>query len=338
MATTQEKWQEIANRGLQDNFDPATRAKFDEAVNRGLITMPEAQAQQPVATETSIGEDILGGIESAGVIASNVIAEPLAGLAGLGTLATTFDPLQASQAVEGARQRLAIPPETAAAESQLQAVGETLAPIAEGLSAVETRLGEAVLDATGSPELAAVAHTLPTAALEALGVGAFLKAPKAAATAGRGLEAAGQAVEGVIENIPQRQAALTKGGRARQSLANLIEERAADQRTVGFDVQARPKPTTATGKILEKFRGVGPDVVKSPLENVAETQGFNRGVIATIKDSTPATKRGMLKMTQIMETAKNRALEGVKTRPGSVVGESLNVPRRAELQIYFSPF
>jgi len=43
MATTQEKWQEIANRGLQDNFDPATRAKFDEAVNRGLITM-QAQA------------------------------------------------------------------------------------------------------------------------------------------------------------------------------------------------------------------------------------------------------------------------------------------------------
>ena len=38
MATTKEKWQEIANRGLQDKFDPATRAKFDEAVRRGLIT------------------------------------------------------------------------------------------------------------------------------------------------------------------------------------------------------------------------------------------------------------------------------------------------------------
>ena len=30
MATKQEKWQEIANRGLQDQFDPQTRAKFDE--------------------------------------------------------------------------------------------------------------------------------------------------------------------------------------------------------------------------------------------------------------------------------------------------------------------
>ena len=38
MATTKEKWQEIANRGLQDRFDPETRAKLDEAVRRGLIT------------------------------------------------------------------------------------------------------------------------------------------------------------------------------------------------------------------------------------------------------------------------------------------------------------
>ena len=40
MATTKEKWQEIANRGLQDNFDPERRAKFDEAVRRGLIVLP----------------------------------------------------------------------------------------------------------------------------------------------------------------------------------------------------------------------------------------------------------------------------------------------------------
>ena len=37
-----EKWQEIANRGLQDNFDSDTRVKFDEAVSRGLISLPES--------------------------------------------------------------------------------------------------------------------------------------------------------------------------------------------------------------------------------------------------------------------------------------------------------
>jgi len=39
-----EKWQEIANRGLQDRFDEPTRAKFDEAVRRGLISMPAQDA------------------------------------------------------------------------------------------------------------------------------------------------------------------------------------------------------------------------------------------------------------------------------------------------------
>lgn len=50
MATKQEKWQEIADRGLQDKFDPETRAKFDEAVNRGLITLPTGDNSQPMQT------------------------------------------------------------------------------------------------------------------------------------------------------------------------------------------------------------------------------------------------------------------------------------------------
>lgn len=62
MATTQEKWQEIANRGLQDKFDPATRAKFDEAVNRGLITMAAPQQSQGIVSDISAGNpDVPGG-------------------------------------------------------------------------------------------------------------------------------------------------------------------------------------------------------------------------------------------------------------------------------------
>ena len=78
MATTKEKWQEIANRGLQDKFDPQTRAKFDEAVKRGLITLPQAQTDpsdlppgdlgpsfaQP-KPERTLGEQIIGAGEAA---------------------------------------------------------------------------------------------------------------------------------------------------------------------------------------------------------------------------------------------------------------------------------
>ena len=47
MTDKKQKWQEIANRGLQDKFDPQTRAKFDEAVSRGLIKMPDATNAAP---------------------------------------------------------------------------------------------------------------------------------------------------------------------------------------------------------------------------------------------------------------------------------------------------
>jgi len=62
--TTKEKWQEIANRGLQDRFDPVTRSKFDEAVKRGLITLPsqEFSAMQTVknipSSAVKFGKDI----------------------------------------------------------------------------------------------------------------------------------------------------------------------------------------------------------------------------------------------------------------------------------------
>tara|TARA_R110000851_G_scaffold127212_1_gene259139 strand:- start:139 stop:1827 length:1689 start_codon:yes stop_codon:yes gene_type:complete len=57
MATKKEKWQAIADRGLQDKFDPDTRAKFDEAVSRGLITMPQSNQQLTNQAVTSPATD-----------------------------------------------------------------------------------------------------------------------------------------------------------------------------------------------------------------------------------------------------------------------------------------
>lgn len=61
MATKQEKWQEIANRGLEGNFDQETRVRFDEAVNRGLITLPVTEQKEPALTNegfTALGDFI----------------------------------------------------------------------------------------------------------------------------------------------------------------------------------------------------------------------------------------------------------------------------------------
>lgn len=41
------RFQEIAKRGIQDRLDPDKKARFDEAVKRGLVTLPNQQPPEP---------------------------------------------------------------------------------------------------------------------------------------------------------------------------------------------------------------------------------------------------------------------------------------------------
>jgi hypothetical protein len=241
MATTQEKWQEIANRGLQDKFDPTTRAKFDEAVRRGLITMqqpnqeqsalsapelrrnndPDQQGlgvmQEPAAPikpieDPAVTDEIIGGLDTAKTIVSSAVAEPVAGIIGgietggraiLNALGfDAGDPTgEGTKTINAVRDFIQLEPSTEEGQRNLEVIGglvkrgvdvanipvSGLVGIGEILSGqgldqaatsvkkvkdegLSTVLGQRTLDATGSPALAAIAHSLPTAALEAIGV------------------------------------------------------------------------------------------------------------------------------------------------------------------------
>lgn len=109
--------------------------------------------------------------EPLATIATGAIAEPIAGVAGIVQAVNPFAEKGAgAEAVEGVRSALTFEPRSEAGKEGLQAVGDVLSPIGEALGEVELGLGEKVLELTGSPELATIAHTLPTAVLEALGV------------------------------------------------------------------------------------------------------------------------------------------------------------------------
>jgi hypothetical protein len=131
--------------------------------------------------DTTIVQDALGGLEVAGTVLSSAIAEPIAGLSGI--VATLLgDAASGADTVQLVKDALTFEPKTKAGREQLKAVGEFIAPVGDALSSTESFLGSSVLDATGSPALAAIAHSLPTAALEAFGVkglrGAKLKGAK----------------------------------------------------------------------------------------------------------------------------------------------------------------
>ena len=192
MTNTKQKWQEIANRGLQDKFDQVTRAKFDEAVRRGLISMPSQQitpvsagnpdvpgiegdttpGQVSFATpKPTAGEKALGVAENVAAIGSGVIAEPMAGIAGLAQTANPFaDEGAGARAVEATREALTYKPRTETGQEQQQAIGEALAPIGEAVQGFSEFLGDNTLELTGSPKLATLAHTAPIAAMEVLGI------------------------------------------------------------------------------------------------------------------------------------------------------------------------
>ena len=68
MATPQEnlaRFQEIARRGLQDKLDPDKRARFDIAVTRGLIQLPEVEAPEVEKVDVAPQQQV-GGIGRSG--------------------------------------------------------------------------------------------------------------------------------------------------------------------------------------------------------------------------------------------------------------------------------
>lgn len=173
---------------------PAVPAGLPEGF---VLDAPQAipadrQVVAPVE-EDGLGEALLS-------IGSSVLAEPIAGISGL--VMSAFDGAKSgAETVELVRESLTFDPKSVAGKARLKSIGEMvekgvdiaripvsgiagLATLAaegdvgeavEAVRGVQERgisetLGEATLEATGSPELATIAHSLPTAALEMLGV------------------------------------------------------------------------------------------------------------------------------------------------------------------------
>lgn len=158
----------------------------------------DAQAQ----TEPSIGDKALGALEAAGSIGSSIVAEPVAGIAGIVQSANPLaDPGAGSEAVEATRSALTFQPRTEEGQKQLQAAGEVLQDVSEvaripaagvaGVADIATGgdissavntiddvrsrgigevAGDKTLDLTGSPLAATIVRSTPDAAIEAIGL------------------------------------------------------------------------------------------------------------------------------------------------------------------------
>jgi hypothetical protein len=111
--------------------------------------------------------NILGGPERTLTLASGAIAEPVAGLAGLGaSLIPGLDPGAGARTVEGVREALTIEPFTRFGREAVRQTGEALRPLGEAVEGIQEATGGTTLEATGSPALATAAAVAPEALLE----------------------------------------------------------------------------------------------------------------------------------------------------------------------------
>jgi hypothetical protein len=107
---------------------------------------------------------------------------------------------------------------------------------------------------------------------------------------------------------PLRQAVEDLASKGSQNATALINK----ARIRAGDVEMAGKTVSDTGRI-----------VKDTLAKNAIKQGFDEGVVAAIKASTPETRRSMHQMVDVLERGKKNTLYSVRNRPSDVVGDAI---------------
>ena len=205
MATPQhnlERFQAIADRGLQDRLTDDRRARFDEAVSRGLVRVgPEpnaadvinqnlANASREAAENPPLLDRIVGGVPAA---ALSVAGDVAGGLAGLGKTITS-GPEEGVRVLEGVQDKaISLAPRAGIKGAQDFASLPPVAALASLQQTIEQGAGDAG-NAVGGPVGGAIGTAAPVAVESALGLRVGRGAVNAAERAGESLpEAAARA-------------------------------------------------------------------------------------------------------------------------------------------------
>lgn len=240
--------------------DPELRPEQSATLaEQDFIPTQENLAIQPEKQETpTMLERVSGGLETAFSIVSSAIAEPISGLAG--AITAPFAGVdEAVKNIESVKDFLTFSPRSEQSKQQLQAIGKAIQPVAEGLKKIESTLGNAVLDATGSPELAAVAHSLPTAALELIGV----KGLRGAKSPLKGQKLSNNVAEAIRQSAPDIET------------INKAKTAAYDQLD-NFGIKVQPKIyDNFADNLAKKLKAEGIDPILTPKANAALTRILN---------------------------------------------------------------
>jgi len=274
--------------------------------------IPQAPAPE---SEPTIGEQVIGGAEAALTAATGATGGTI-GLLG-GTLQGIISELRSGEfgsneaanriadRAEAAMAEFTYAPRTETGQEYVQAIGEAgeaLAPLA-GLGGAAQQIGQ--LGKAARPQIARAAKTAAQAATQAA-------------------KPAAEVAKGVFQYqspTKQRIGRLLEAGETDVETAKF---KLKEPRTGAVEGQALLEgPETATSKFKKALDVGGPKIVKDKAAIESIKQGFDEGVIASVKGSSKEDRSKMAKMVNIMERGKKNQEYALKNRPADVAGQSL---------------
>lgn len=275
----------------RSNDSISTNSGNSDSNTRGALANPGNTQDGALALREAEGPTLGGIAETAGAIAGAVLTEPAAGIAGIAQSLNPFaDEGAGAKAVESVRSagRDFFAPESESGKKSLQTFGEVLEPVGQALTSTENFLGDSTFEATGSPVLAAAAKTLPTAALELLGVAGFkgfTKTSNAVKTerAAKGIAEAAPTIDqlkeisrAVYKEIDEMKVAVRPA-----AYEKFVKRTNAELKKMGVDSDITPKSSKALNRLSER---VGDELTVTELDTLRQVAQGAAGSIE-VKDA-----------------------------------------------------
>lgn len=311
------------------------------------IVVPKVSVESAASNEQPLqspmeaaADDLLGTGEAGLTMASSMIAEPIAGIAGVGSAilggaqAEMGKRDQAAAAagtetVDTVRNFLTYAPRGQQGQEKLGWIADVMSPVGEGFNSVEKALGDFTFEITGSPEWAAAAYSTPTALLEAVGLGAIQR-----------IRSGTRLLDDQNRPTKALQLALDEQGLNFDSLSpesrdlipiyadpDLIPKRLSvvdeTAETMVINEVAAGNRDSALAPLTIKEGTFGPKLSTDQLAVEVMKQGFPEGTIQLIKTATPETRAAMLEMLRIRrQIFQNQSLRS-RTSQSVVTGNAL---------------
>jgi len=245
----------------------------------------QAHAAQTTPRTAAQLQDIGSAV---GEFTEKVITPPLAGISGLTTLAETGSIDESVSAIQDVTDKGFIK------------------------ASADRTMAE-----TGSPALAAGTEAALSVLPDILALKGITMLPKEA----RRLAAQDIMGKGDISEIAVD--LFNTQSKTKQRIGRLIEEGSTNKEVAIFDLKDGLEVDNAIGSFNEAIRIGAPKIKKDKLAIETIKQGFDDGVIAALKGSTPIAKKKMLAMVGTMKKVKQNKLFGMENRPSDIAGDSL---------------